>query len=102
MATIERSVWGWSVIEGGEETAILDRTAVIDGILAAARKPCPDIVECFELLGTDGKWHSPYGFPFGVHSTGDRRSIGFAYRSREGMTYGLRGKAAELACGGAS
>src|SRR4051812_1887526 len=73
----------------------MQRESLIDQVLAAARRPMPETRELFELSGSDGKWYRPEGFPFGVNWTGEKRSVGFAYLSREGTTYGVRGKSRE-------
>src|SRR5690606_13290412 len=67
---------------------VADRAALIDRIVAAARKRPLEVVERFQLKGSDGKWYSAGGFPVGVQSTGERRSIGFAYRTSEGTVVG--------------
>lgn len=69
---------------------------LIERILSAARRPMPQIVESFQLLGTDGKWYSGLGFPRGVDSAGERRSIGFVFRdSKSGCTFGIGAKSRE-------
>jgi hypothetical protein len=70
-----------------------ERTALIEQIIEAARKPMPEIVEKRELLGTDGKWYVG-DLPIGVDVARDVdphvRVVGFVFRSREGTTYGTR------------
>lgn len=63
---------------------------MIDVIIESSRLKCPDIVEVKELLGTDGKWRSAWGFPIGVSAVKPYqvRIAGYAYRSNEGSTYG--------------
>lgn len=62
----------------------------IDKILAAARTPTPDVVESFQLLGTDGKWRHAGGFPQGVQMAKpvERRSAGWVVRAKDGTTHG--------------
>jgi N12 class adenine-specific DNA methylase len=57
-------------------------------IAEASREPLPEIVPVYSLKGTDGKWHRPAGFPFGVSSTGERRLDGYAIRNSQGATVG--------------
>lgn len=59
------------------QTKAANRDQVINDIVAAARNKDLEPVEHFELLGSDGKWRRPGGFPIGVKATGERRSIGF-------------------------
>jgi hypothetical protein len=61
---------------------------LIAQILDAAKRPCPEIVESFQLKGDNGNWYNGLGFPLYVKSTGERRSVGFVYRASNGTTYG--------------
>ena len=67
-----------------------ERKAKIDAIIDVARKPVPDIVEVKEIKGSDGKWYSPFGVPFGLKLTDEVRSVGFAYQDKNGQRYGTR------------
>jgi len=49
----------------------------IKKIAEASRRPIPKIVASYKLLGTDGQWYSPLGFPLGVSSTGESRLEGY-------------------------
>lgn len=71
-------------------------SVTIDAIVAASRKPCPTIVERFELLYSDGVWRAGDP-PHGVRFTGDRRSVGFVYRSKDGTTFGTRHASRDVA-----
>ena len=76
---------------------LTDRESTITQILACARRQCPEIVESFQLKFADGNWYS-FGAPWGVHSTGERRSVGFVFRDRlNGTTYGIRHESEQAA-----
>lgn len=68
------------------------RAQIIDEILAASRRPVPEIVETVTMLCDDGKYRNAFGLPHGVHFVDpvERRSEGFVYRSSEGTTSGKR------------
>lgn len=68
------------------------RGKLIDQITSAARKPLPNIVERVKFKGSDGKMYYPEGVPFGVKLTDEKQSMGFAYQSPDGTTYGNLGK----------
>lgn len=74
-----------------------ERAAATEKIVAAARKPPREIVETFELKGTDGKWHTAHSFPHGVKMTGERRSAGFVQQTPEGVQVGSAFKTREEA-----
>lgn len=66
-----------------------DRDKIIDEIVEAAReKSLPNVVPVYELKGTDGKWHDPNGFRFGVESTGEERLVGYAMTEASGTQIG--------------
>lgn len=68
------------------------REQIITEILAASRKPCPQIVERFTLLCEDGNYYFVFGIPNSTRPVEptERRSAGFAYQSHDGTTYGTR------------
>ena len=68
-----------------------ERTALIERIVAASRRPEPEAVEVFETKGTDGKWYR-LGMPHGVQMAEPRenRSAGWVVRTSEGTTVGSR------------
>ena len=70
------------------------RTALIERIVAAARRPAPDVVERFHEKGTDGKWYNPLAnsLPVGVKFTGERESQGWVTRTNDGATVGTLNK----------
>jgi len=72
-----------------------DRDAKIDEILAVARKPAPHIRENFRLQGSDGGWYSAHGFPHGVTHTGEKKSTGFSFSDKSGVTFGTPASSAE-------
>jgi len=84
--------------EKGEEVQPTgEREQLIEKIVkAASRKPMP-VVESVELKGTDGKWYSGFGLPFGVKSTGERRVAGYSYLSEQGTRVGTRQPTREAA-----
>jgi len=45
------------------------------------------VEEKFKLLGDDGNYYGPNGFPRGVKYVGERKSVGFVIR-RGGSTFG--------------
>ncbi|MCC6229060.1 MAG: hypothetical protein IT432_07535, partial [Phycisphaerales bacterium] len=67
------------------------RSKTIDAIVEAAKKPRPQIVQTFELEGSDGKWYRANGFPVGVRHTGNKRSAGFAFETPDGTRTGPGG-----------
>lgn len=67
---------------------VVDRELLIAGILAAARKPVPQIVPRVKLLCSDGQWRYPLGIPWGVTTTGEKMTSGYAYLASNGTTYG--------------
>jgi hypothetical protein len=54
---------------------------------AADTEPKYHIVERNMLMGTDGKWHSGWGLPKGVETTGEKKPY-FVFADNEGTTYG--------------
>ncbi len=60
-----------------------DRATLINRIVGAARKPMPDIRPVTRSLGTDGNWYSMGGMPIGVSTTGETKSIGFAFANKD-------------------
>jgi hypothetical protein len=76
--------------------ALLERTTdtapIIDRILAASRKPCPEIVASRVWLATDGQYYNVFGFPLGVSAVEEAecKIVGYCYRDPNGTTYGTR------------
>ncbi len=69
------------------------RETTINAILAAARKPVPEIAEIRHLLCSDGMYWSPFGIPFGVtvDNATPAKVVGYAYRDGvTGTTFGTR------------
>jgi len=68
------------------------RQEIIDGCVASARKPCPEIRERFTLLCSDGNYYGAFGIPLNVTviEPMQRKSEGFAFVSPDGTTYGTR------------
>jgi hypothetical protein len=62
-------------------------TETIEAIVSAAKRPMPEIVEIIYLGGDNGKFYSVWGFPVGVKSTGERKSMGFGVRWNDGTTH---------------
>jgi len=48
------------------------------------------VVPSIELEGSDGKWRNAGGFPIGVTMTGNKRTVGYVYLSRDGTMVGNR------------
>ena len=68
----------------------MTRQERISGILAAARKPVPQIVPSVKLLCDDGKWRGAMGIPWGVKTTGEKKTVGYVFRdARSGTTFGV-------------
>lgn len=64
--------------------------------LAFPKSKMPKIQEVFEFEGKDGNWYSLNGMPFGMQTTGSKRSIGFSWQNKDGVgTFGSRKKTAE-------
>lgn len=74
-----------------------ERVKLIDAIVAASRKPLPEIRESFHLRHkVTGKTHSPFGMPFNFKAVDyEDISVGFAYVDANGTTYGTRAKTRE-------
>jgi hypothetical protein len=72
-----------------------ERTGIADLMWQELRKWCPEIVPVSEHECTDGQWRSIWGKPVGVEFTGKSRVAGYAYRGRDGVTFGKRGKTEE-------
>src|SRR6267154_2103607 len=68
------------------------RVDIINRILAAARRPIPDVAEIRYLLATDGKYYGALGFPAGVRAIEpyEMKVVGYAIRTPEGTTIGTR------------
>lgn len=75
-----------------KEVLSTEREALIARIVAAAREPDPEIVEQTETKGSDGKWYltRANSMPWGVRSTDETRSVGYAILTRDGTTVGKR------------
>jgi N12 class adenine-specific DNA methylase len=74
-----------------------EREALIERIIAKARRPMPEIVPVKESLYSDGKWHGAFGVPHGVTDTGQSRIAGYVYRMADGTTAGTRHESPEAA-----
>jgi hypothetical protein len=67
------------------------REALIERILVAARRPMPSIVECVQILCTDGVWRGVFSVHGGHTATDQSRIGGYAFQDpRTGCTYGQR------------
>lgn len=71
-----------------------DRQSIINAILDAAARPCPEIVESVQLLCSDGQYRHAMGIPHGVSVVKpyETRIAGYVYRDRNGTTFGVRAK----------
>jgi hypothetical protein len=57
-------------------------------IAESSRKPLPKISPIVKVECSDGQWRRATGIPNGVTTTGNRKIVGYAYRSTDGSTYG--------------
>lgn len=77
----------------------MSRADTIDAILKAARKPAPNVVEAFEVLGANGKWYRAgvSSMPIGVSRAvpEQKRSIGWVILTEQGTTVGRLGESRE-------
>jgi predicted RNA methylase len=66
------------------------REALIERIVAAARRPEPDIVPVVMTKGTDGKWYraTANSMPQNVRATDEDRIDGYVIRTEQGTTVG--------------
>jgi hypothetical protein len=74
------------------------RAQAVEAISQACQEPVPEIVEIEEMLGTDGQYYRlGFGLPRGVQAVQpyEIRTVGFAYRNKDGQTFGTRGASRE-------
>lgn len=85
----------WAIRDN--DSAKPNRDEQIKTCIAKARKPCPEIVESFMMENIHtGQRHSLFGMPFNHRREDYKRVVlGFVFRSKDGMTYGLRQNTAE-------
>jgi len=77
----------------GKVTGFMPRDTMIEAILnrwEQSERNMDEGVQRFELMGTDGKWHGPAGFPIGVTMTGEKRGYWVSYSRCLGTTAGKR------------